>query len=148
MVISIYEYMQKFFLAIASTTTFFTLLLTIRTFDIVASQSPTLQVAQQPNCKEPQTQMEINVCAGIEYQNADKRLNQVYQKLMPKLSAARKQKLIVAQRAWLNFRDTNCEFEMSQFEGGTMAPAAKAGCMAQLTKTRTTQLEQYIESAL
>lgn len=140
--------MLKLFFAIASTTTVFTLLLVIRTFSIVASQSPTLQVAQQPNCKEPQTQMEINVCTGIEYQNADKRLNQVYQQLLPKLSATRKQKLILAQRAWISFRDANCEFEQSQFEGGTMAPAAKAGCMTQLTKTRTTQLEEYIESAL
>lgn len=135
-----YEYMQKLFFAIASTTTFFTLLLVIRTSAILPSQSLTSQMAQQPNCKEPQTQMEINFCTGIEYQNADKKLNQAYQKLMPRLSATRKQKLIVAQRAWLNFRDTNCEFEQSQFEGGTMASAAKAGCMTQLTKTRTTQL--------
>ena len=140
--------MPKFFFAIASTTTIFTLFLAIRSFGIVPSQSPAMQVAQQPNCKDPQTQVEINVCAGIEYQNADKRLNQVYQKLIPKLSATRRQKLIVAQRAWINFRDANCEFEQSQFEGGTMAPAAKAGCMAQLTKTRTAQLQQYIDSGL
>lgn len=67
---------------------------------------------------------------------------------MPKLSAARKQKLILAQRAWINFRNANCEFERSQFEGGTMAPAIQAGCLAQLTKTRTTQLEEYIKSDL
>lgn len=140
--------MQKFFFAIGSTATIFSLFLAIRTFGIVAPQPPVVQVAQQPNCKEPQTQADINICAGIEYQNADKQLNQVYQKLMPKLSASRKQKLTLAQRAWINFRDTNCEFEMSQFEGGTMAPAAKAGCMAQLTQTRTKQLEEYIESAL
>ncbi|MFB2836737.1 lysozyme inhibitor LprI family protein [Floridanema evergladense] len=139
--------MQKFFFAIGSTTTIFTLLLTIRSFGIVAPQLSTLQVAQQPNCKDPQTQVEINNCAGIEYQNADRKLNQAYQKLIPKLSAARRQKLILAQRAWITFRDANCEFERSQFEGGTMAPAAQAGCMAQLTKTRTKQLEEYIESA-
>lgn len=137
--------MSKLFFAIATTTTIFTLFLAISTFGIVPPQPPALQVAQQPNCKDPQTQVEINTCAGIEYQNADKRLNQVYQQLMPKLSAARRQKLILAQRAWINFRDANCEFERSQFEGGTMAPAAQVGCMAQLTKARTAQLDQYIE---
>jgi len=140
--------MQKFFFPIASTTTIFTLFLAIRTFGIVPLQSPAIQIAQQPNCKNPQTQAEMNVCAGIEFQNADKRLNQVYQQLTSKLSATRKQKLILAQKAWISFRDANCEFERSQFEGGTMAPAANAGCLAQLTKTRTKQLEQYIESDL
>lgn len=140
--------MQKFCFAIASTTTIFTLFLAIRTFGIVSPQPSAAQLAQQPNCKEPQTQFEINACAGIEYRNADNRLNQVYQQLLPNLAADRKQKLILAQRAWINFRDANCEFERSQFEGGTMAPAAQAGCLAQLTKTRTEQLEQYIESAL
>ncbi|XWK90011.1 MAG: lysozyme inhibitor LprI family protein [Phormidium sp.] len=137
--------MSKIFFAIASIATIFPLFHAISTFGIVPPQPPTQQLAQQPNCKDPQTQVEINTCAGIEYQNADKRLNQVYQQLMPKLSATRKQKLILAQRAWINFRDANCEFERSQFEGGTMAPAAQAGCMAQLTKARTAQLDQYIE---
>ncbi|MBE9227355.1 lysozyme inhibitor LprI family protein [Phormidium sp. LEGE 05292] len=140
--------MQKFVLAIGSAATIFILFLAIRTFGSAPSQSSALQVAQQPNCKDPQTQLEINICAGIEYRNADKRLNQVYQQLMPKLSAARKQKFILAQRAWINFRDANCEFERSQFEGGTIAPAIQAGCLTQLTKTRTAQLEKYIKSDL
>ncbi|MFB2934189.1 lysozyme inhibitor LprI family protein [Aerosakkonemataceae cyanobacterium BLCC-F154] len=139
--------MQKFFLAIASTTTTFTLFLTLRTFAILSPQPPALQVAQQPNCKDPQTQLEINTCAGIEYRNADQKLNQVYQKLLLRLPASRKQKLILAQRAWITFRDANCEFERSQFEGGTMAPAAKAGCLANLTKTRTAQIEKYLEAS-
>ena len=140
--------MQKFFFAIGSTTTIFTLFLAIRTFGIVPPQPLAQQVAQQPNCKDPQTQFEINACAGIEYRNADKKLNQVYQQLMPKLSTTRKQKLILAQRAWISFRDANCEFERSQFEGGTMASGTQAGCLAQLTKTRTVQLEEYIKSDL
>ncbi|HEY9300882.1 MAG TPA: lysozyme inhibitor LprI family protein [Phormidium sp.] len=140
--------MPKFLFAIGSTTTFFTLFLAIRTFGIVAPQPSAVQVAQQPNCKAPQTQAEINACVGIEYKNADKRLNQVYQQLIPKLSATRRQKLILAQMAWISFRDANCEFERSQFEGGTMAPATQTGCMTQLTNTRTAQLKQYIESAL
>jgi uncharacterized protein YecT (DUF1311 family) len=140
--------MQKNFLAIGCTTTVFTLCLAIRTFGIVAPHSESLQLAQQPNCRNPQTQTEINICAGIEYQNADKKLNQVYQQLIPKLSASRRQKLILAQRAWITFRDANCEFERSQLEGGTIASAIQAACMAELTKTRTAQLDQYIKSAL
>ncbi|MGA9378678.1 MAG: lysozyme inhibitor LprI family protein, partial [Phormidium sp.] len=126
--------MQRFFFAIGSTATIFTLFLAISTFGIVPPQSPAVQLAQQPNCKDPQTQVEINACAGIEYRNADKKLNRVYQQLLPKLSPSRKQKLILAQTAWISFRDANCEFERSQFEGGTMAPAAQASCLAQLTK--------------
>ena len=37
--------------------------------------------AQEPNCKEPQTQADMTICAGKDYEKADKELNVAYQKL-------------------------------------------------------------------
>ena len=37
--------------------------------------------AQEPNCKEPQTQADMTICAGKDYEKADKQLNVEYQKL-------------------------------------------------------------------
>ncbi len=105
-----------------------------------------VQVAQQPNCNNPQTQSEMNVCAGIAYRNADRRLNQVYQQLLPKLPASRRQQLVTAQQAWIRYRDASCNFERSEVEGGSMAPMVQASCLARLTEQRTKDLQQYLES--
>jgi uncharacterized protein YecT (DUF1311 family) len=118
------------------------------TSSIIAHATPNLagiQIAQRPNCNNPQTQSEMNACAGIAYQNADRRLNQVYQQLLPKLSTSRRQQLVTAQQAWIRFRDTSCTFERSQFEGGTMAPMVQANCLARVTQQRTKELERYLQ---
>ncbi|BAY91505.1 hypothetical protein FDUTEX481_01603 [Tolypothrix sp. PCC 7601] len=103
-----------------------------------------IQLAQKLNCNNAQTQAEINQCAQISYQNADKKLNQVYQKLVPTLSSSSKRKLITAQQAWIKFRDASCEFERSQYEGGTIAPTIYFGCLEQTTLQRTQQLQEYL----
>ncbi|OUL37574.1 hypothetical protein BV372_01005 [Nostoc sp. T09] len=105
-----------------------------------------IDLAQKLNCNNAQTQLEINRCAQLSYQNADKKLNQAYQQLVPTLSISRKQKLITAQQAWIKFRDTSCEYERSQYEGGSIAPAIYLGCLEQTTQQRTQQLEEYLHS--
>jgi uncharacterized protein YecT (DUF1311 family) len=115
----------------------------------LASTQPHLSkklLTQTLNCNNAQTQLEINVCADLFYQNADKKLNQVYQKLLPKLPKSRQQKLIDAQLAWVKFRDASCEFERSGYEGGTIAPAIYSACLEKFTKQRTQQLRDYLQS--
>lgn len=107
---------------------------------------PLNYLAQKPNCNNPQTQSEMNICEGVRYQQADKRLNLVYKQLLPKLENLRRKKLITAQQAWINFRDKSCAFEKSEVEGGTMAPMIEAGCLAEMTKQRTAQLESYLRN--
>ncbi len=105
-------------------------------------------IAQQPNCKNPQTQTELNICSGVDYQRADKQLNQVYNQVRDKLSANRRQQLIVAQRAWISFRDANCKFERSEVEGGTMAPLIYNNCLQDMTKKRTLELNSYLQNQM
>lgn len=109
---------------------------------LLLSQSAT---AQSPNCRNPQTQTEMNICAGRDYQNADRKLNQVYRQLLPKLQGTRRQKLISAQQAWIRFRDASCTFERTQAEGGTMEPMLYSGCLTKLTEVRTKELSEYLE---
>ena len=73
-------------------------------------------------CTDPQTQFEMNQCAGKAYKAADLELNQVYQRLAAKLDDNEKAQLKEAQTAWLKYRDSNCEFVADQFKGGTMRP--------------------------
>jgi len=102
-------------------------------------------LAQKFNCNDPQTQLEINICSQLAYQNADKKLNQVYKQLLPKLSKFRQQKLITAQLAWIKFRDNSCEFERTAYEGGSIAPAIYSACLEETTKQRTQQLREYLQ---
>lgn len=105
-------------------------------------------IAQQPNCKNPQTQTELNICSGVDYQRADKQLNQVYNQVRDQLSANRRQQLIVAQRAWISFRDADCKFARSEVEGGTMAPLIFNNCLQDMTKKRTLELNSYAQNQM
>ncbi|MFW9263772.1 lysozyme inhibitor LprI family protein [Nostoc sp. CALU 546] len=106
---------------------------------------PRMLLVQKLNCNNPQTQTAINECTKLSYQNADKKLNQVYQQLLLILERSRKQKLIAAQLAWIKFRDSNCEFERSRYEGGSIAPTIYFGCLEKTTKLRTQELQEYLK---
>ncbi|WP_146141239.1 lysozyme inhibitor LprI family protein [Stenomitos frigidus] len=106
-------------------------------------------LAQKSNCNDAQTQAEMNqaemnFCAGLGYEKADRALNRAYQALVPKLSATRRQKLTDAQLRWITFRDTECDFYGSEAEGGSMQPMLIGGCKDQVTQQRTADLNAYL----
>jgi uncharacterized protein YecT (DUF1311 family) len=109
---------------------------------------PKSPVAQQPNCKNPQTQPEMNVCSRLDYQQADKKLQQVYDRLRSKLPNTSQQQLVSAQKAWIAFRDSNCDFQKSFFEGGSIAPTMLNGCLSDVTQQRTSELEMYLQNKI
>ena len=96
-------------------------------------------------CANPQTQTEMTQCAADAYKAADAVLNQVYRQLVAKLDDDEKAQLKEAQTAWLKYRDTNCDFVADQYKGGTMRPMIYAGCLADVTKNRTSELREQIK---
>jgi uncharacterized protein YecT (DUF1311 family) len=78
-------------------------------------------------------------CTSDEKARQDALLNQNYKTLMSKLSAKRKKMLLEAQRAWIKFRDANCNFYFDP-EGGTAALLAGNGCFLQATADRAKEL--------
>ena len=104
-----------------------------------------------PNCNEPRTQMEMNICAGQEYRAADAELNKVYKAVIaqmkdmdsglpPELKGAEKT-LRKAQRAWIPYRDMACETYGFQARGGTMERMLVAECLGKMTRRRTKDLK-------
>lgn len=103
------------------------------------------------NCAEPQTQMEMTQCAGEDYDKADKELNTEYQKLRKLLAERDKaadengkgavDALVAAQRAWVAYRDANCDLTGFQARGGSMEPQIVASCLAQMSRDRTRDLK-------
>jgi uncharacterized protein YecT (DUF1311 family) len=101
---------------------------------------------QSPNpCDDPQTQFEMNQCAAEEYKEADLLLNKTYKRLMEVLSEDSKTKVRETQRLWLKYRDSHCNFASEQYEGGSMQPMIHNGCLTDLTKDRTRELQSLLD---
>lgn len=114
-----------------------------------------------PDCIDPQSQMEMTYCAGVDYEKADAELNAIW----PDIVAAAKsndeyvgdmardrgvptmvEALRSAQRAWITFRDAQCEFEAYEAFGGTAQPMIGSMCLARLTRERIEVLARILET--
>ncbi|TVQ18652.1 MAG: DUF1311 domain-containing protein [Leptolyngbya sp. DLM2.Bin15] len=93
------------------------------------------------DCQNPQTQSDMNFCAGETYKVADDDLNRIYQQVLNQLPQSDRPSLIEAQEAWLAYRDTNCDFEASLFEGGSIQPLMYYSCLERMTDERIEVLQ-------
>lgn len=105
----------------------------------------------QPNCNDPQTQTEMNICAGLDYKAADAELNRIYRSVVarmknidadlpPQLRGAEKA-LRAAQRAWIPYRDKACESYGFLARGGTMESMLVGTCLTDVTRNRIKELQ-------
>jgi uncharacterized protein YecT (DUF1311 family) len=104
-----------------------------------------VRVAQKLDCSRAVTQQDLNECAARDAKAADRKLNQVYQRLLAKQSGSQRAKLIDAQLAWIKFRDKACDFAYGRSGGGSIAPLHYSGCLRSVTMQRTKDLESYLE---
>lgn len=91
-----------------------------------------------------QTQAEMNQTALKNYKNADTELNIIYQKVLKILSESEKALFIKAQKDWLKFRDSHCNFEIEQFKGGSIQPLILYSCLEEKTKQRINDLNAIL----
>lgn len=107
------------------------------------------------DCENPVVQIELNYCAEKEYESADKALNAQWKatrqvlagrdrELEEKLRGG-EQALLNGQRAWIGYRDGQCEAEAFSARGGTAEPMLLMSCKAELTRQRTEELKQMVE---
>jgi uncharacterized protein YecT (DUF1311 family) len=97
-------------------------------------------VLAQVNCQAPQTVNEANDC----YQQADTTLNAVYLQLLYGLRGERQQQLIAAEQGWIQYRDANCAFRASKFDGA-MARLFYFSCLDRMTRERTQQVQEELQ---
>ena len=109
-------------------------------------------------CPNAKSQLDLNDCYGNLYQSADAQLNATYNNIVgfmkKNLLLAQHEnnaalithnetslnKLLAAQRAWLAYRDANCDSVKFQYEGGSIQPMIWSQCMAEATKQRIATL--------
>lgn len=106
------------------------------------------------------TQMDLNICADQDYRAADAELNKTYRLAVAAMQATDKElgdidaayagaleALKKAKRAWIGYRDGQCELAGFEARGGSMEPMLVSGCLAELTRKRTAELKELMESA-
>src|SRR5271169_4799245 len=93
--------------------------------------APSLANAQ---CKNAVSTKDIQNCMDGEWKKSDAELNRVYQESLEKLKPDQAALLKKAQRAWLTYRDAQCEADYTMYVGGTAAHLALAQCRISLTQ--------------
>ena len=110
--------------------------------DSPATPSPIAQ--RQPNCNNPQTDIEIKECIRLRYEAADRRLNEVYKQLIAKLSREERSLLAESQKGWIQLKENNCDFEVYGSRRGTGYRGFLNECLERMTQQRTAELEKYL----
>ena len=94
------------------------------------------------------------LCSALaEYELADAELNSTYRQIMQKIAADEfkdyrvaktdiKDSLVKGQRAWLKYRDANCEAYYTLFSGGTSRNVDRTQCLTEMTNTRVLLLKK------
>ena len=114
--------------------------------------------AKREPCPDAKSQLDLNECYANLYQSADTQLNATYNNIVgfmkKNLLVAQQEKntalithnetsltkLLAAQRAWLAYRDANCDSVKFQYEGGSIQPMIWSQCMADVTQQRIATL--------
>ncbi len=95
------------------------------------------------DCDTTMAQQDMNRCADLAFQAADGELNDAYADAVAfarDVGGEAEDKLRVAQRAWVTFRDAACDAEAYPNEGGSIQPMVYSYCLARLTEQRRADL--------
>ena len=86
------------------------------------------------------------VCLTTERNRQDARLNAVYQSLLASLHGDRRERIVQAQRAWLDLQKKDGAFEVPLFdELGQLGNLQSIESEARALALRADQLTQYLE---
>ncbi|WP_287815523.1 lysozyme inhibitor LprI family protein [Pseudomonas sp.] len=116
--------------------------------------SGALAAAPKPDCANASTTPEMTQCAALDADAAEAKLNATYKQLIQNLSqpdteseqySETRQKLQIAQRAWIKFRDADCEAVYQANSGGTLRGLAALGCKRNRAEQRTRELQDYLQ---
>jgi uncharacterized protein YecT (DUF1311 family) len=110
--------------------------------------------AEETNpCDGAESNLAMNECLAKAYRSADKELNVVWKQVMrsvdgadyltPEQRGAWKKELREAQRAWVQFKEHDCNGAvLYEWWGGTGAGGAISSCLLSNTEARTKDLKQ------
>jgi len=103
------------------------------------------------NAPSGSTTVGMGGCLSLELDYWDAQLNVAYRDLRARERAndaqmggpaSRADALRAMQRAWIKFRDTTCEYERSQFGGGSAGGPVAVDCLLRMTGLQTLYLQR------
>jgi uncharacterized protein YecT (DUF1311 family) len=116
------------------------------------------QVFFTPDCADPFTQAEINMCARADQEAAEAEMTAAYDLLLAQLQdqdrsyadngpefVGAEALLRESQEAWVTSRSAFCSIPSLTFRGGSMRSGVVASCMAALALSRAEELRWLIE---
>ncbi|CUH77742.1 hypothetical protein TRM7557_01542 [Tritonibacter multivorans] len=122
---------------------------------LATGPAPSALQAQDLDCSNPLTQVEMTGCAAQAFEAADADLNLAYRmardmarSLDQGLPADQIPAEIIlrdAQRAWIPYRDQACEAESLLARGGSLQNQLFYMCLERLTRARTEDLRLFGE---
>ncbi|MEG2804949.1 lysozyme inhibitor LprI family protein [Stenotrophomonas sp.] len=108
------------------------------------------------DCAHPTTTMEHDLCASDVAAAADVELNAVYAQARRQLRSPAnggqcgwcgdaEQQLVLAQRAWMQLRDHDCNAVYALNSDGSARNGAQMRCLTTLARDRTRQLRDFYD---
>jgi uncharacterized protein YecT (DUF1311 family) len=112
---------------------------------------PVVAAEHRPDCAKvlDLTPMEQGVCMRQAYEEADRELNRVYGQVIKNIRRysvttehgdAWEKSIREAQRAWVRFKELDCNVVEHEWFGGTGMGAAKWDCLRRVTRARIEEL--------
>lgn len=104
-----------------------------------------LSTAQADDCQDVTgSQADLNSCYGNQLKTSDGELNKLYKELERRADDAElKQSLVKSQRAWIAYRDAECD--MQTIGGGSIVGMSRAICLSGLTMQRIDDFKRYLK---
>ena len=109
--------------------------------------APASVVRAAEDCGPNLSQAELDDCFGKSFKASDAQLNALYKQIEGRLKddVATTRLLVTAQKAWLAFRDAECDFLSSAATGGTIRPMIDTICREGLTRKRIDDFKTYLK---
>ena len=106
------------------------------------------------DCAKAEAQQEMNFCANKDFELADAELNAIWKKAKAEAERMDAEQpddkgaadsLLAAQRGWIAYRNGTCDLAGWEARGGSLEPMLVSGCLAEETRKRTKQLQEFID---
>jgi uncharacterized protein YecT (DUF1311 family) len=93
------------------------------------------------------SQADMNECADISYKASNATLNKLYAQIQQRLKddPDTRKLLLATQRAWIAYRDAECNFAASATSGGSAYPMIAELCLDGMTQKRIGDLKSYLD---
>ncbi|MFK6685772.1 lysozyme inhibitor LprI family protein [Acinetobacter baumannii] len=115
------------------------------TFLIMSTITCSVTFAGIDKCSNLPNQSALNNCSSNVLNSANQKINTVYANYMKELSPTEKLQLKEAQRAWIQYKEKDCQFQSSPVLKGSLYQFVHNACLVEKTETRTKELQDMQE---